>query len=126
RGRAARAAAALALSLATALLAGCLSSGGGPVPDSRGRPLALTILHINDHHSHLDSTPATLQLKGADGSRKAVAVSAGGFARVKTAIDQLAARSPQVLKLHAGDALTGTLYFNRAGEMGEPDAALMN
>ncbi|WP_338617562.1 5'-nucleotidase C-terminal domain-containing protein [Pigmentiphaga sp. CHJ604] len=115
---------------AVLLAAGCLSSGDDdliPVnPEPQGRPLALTILHVNDHHSHLDATSATLQLKVADGSRKAVAVSAGGFPRVKAAIDQLAAKSTHVLKLHAGDALTGTLYFNRAGEMGEPDAALMN
>ncbi|MBN9473260.1 MAG: 5'-nucleotidase C-terminal domain-containing protein [Burkholderiales bacterium] len=117
--------------LAAALLtAGCLSSGDDdPVPvnpEPQARPLALTILHINDHHSHLDATSSTLQLKVADGSRKAVTVSAGGFPRVKTAIDELAAKSPNVLKLHAGDALTGTLYFNRAGAVGEPDAVMMN
>ena len=28
--------------------------------------------------------------------------------------------------VHAGDALTGTLYFNRAGANGEADAAMMN
>ncbi len=42
------------------------------------------------------------------------------------AIGELAAQSPNVLKLHAGDALTGTLYFNRAGADGEADAAMMN
>ncbi|WP_445936078.1 bifunctional metallophosphatase/5'-nucleotidase [Pigmentiphaga sp. YJ18] len=117
------------LGLAALLLAaGCAPMGGkAPAPaGSAPRPLALTILHINDHHSHLDATRATLRLKTADGSRQAVAVSAGGFPRVKAAIDELAARSPHVLKLHAGDALTGTPYFTRAGEMSEPDAAMMN
>lgn len=52
---------------------------------------------------------------------------AGGFARVSAAFDELAkAVGPQVLKLHAGDALTATLYFNRAGSDGEADAAMMN
>jgi len=55
-----------------------------------------------------------------------VAVDAGGFARVTAAIAELAGQSPNVLKLHAGDAITGTLYFNRAGTDGEADAALMN
>ncbi|MET1114103.1 MAG: 5'-nucleotidase C-terminal domain-containing protein, partial [Comamonas sp.] len=41
------------------------------------------------------------------------------------AIESLAAHSANVLKLHAGDAQTGTLYFNRAGAIGEADAALM-
>ncbi|MDX3907837.1 MAG: 5'-nucleotidase C-terminal domain-containing protein [Pigmentiphaga sp.] len=117
--------------LAAALLtAGCLSSSdddpAAPAPQPEPRPLALTILHVNDHHSHLDAASATLQLKAADGTRKAVDVSAGGFPRLKSAIDTLAARSPNVLKLHAGDAMTGTLYFNRAGKMGEPDAVMMN
>src|SRR5690606_12137663 len=39
---------------------------------------------------------------------------------------ELAKARDNVHKLHAGDALTGTLYFNRAGEIGEADAALMN
>ncbi|HWL28499.1 MAG TPA: metallophosphoesterase, partial [Burkholderiaceae bacterium] len=117
---------AIAAGLAAALLAGCLSSGDDDPVVPEAKPLALTILHINDHHSHLDAAPATLQLRVADGARTAVAVSAGGFPRVKAAIDELAAQSPHVLKLHAGDALTGTLYFNRAGRMGEPDAVLMD
>jgi len=97
-----------------------------PVTPPAAQPLALTILHINDHHSNLDASSATLALAGADGTRKSVTVPMGGFARVKAAIDALAKDSPNVLKLHAGDAQTGTLYFNRAGATGEPDAAMMN
>ena len=55
-----------------------------------------------------------------------MAVDAAGFPRVTAAIDSLAASSKNVLKLHAGDAQTGTLYFNRAGANGEADAAMMN
>ncbi len=43
-----------------------------------------------------------------------------------SALVLLAAQSPNVLKLHAGDALTGTLYFNHAGQPGQADAALVN
>lgn len=95
-------------------------------PPPAAQPLALTILHINDSHSHLDTASTTLALAGADGTRKTVTVPIGGFPRVKTAIDALAKNSTNVLKLHAGDAQTGTLYFNRAGATGEPDAALLN
>ncbi|QEI08476.1 bifunctional metallophosphatase/5'-nucleotidase [Pigmentiphaga aceris] len=97
-----------------------------PVTPPAAQPLALTILHINDHHSNLDGASTTLALAGADGTLKTVTVPMGGFARVKAAIDALAKDSPNVLKLHAGDAQTGTLYFNRAGATGEPDAAMMN
>ena len=116
----------------TVLAAGVLAACGGdsndaeqPLPPEK-QPLALSILHINDHHSNLDSKDKTLQLMNAVGERVPVTVDAGGFARVTAAFTALAAESEHVLKLHAGDALTGTLYFSRAGELGEPDAAMMN
>lgn len=111
----------LALAAASALAA-CGGSDGG----DQAKPLELTILHINDHHSTLESRSKTLKLSAGGASAVDVAVDAGGFPRVTAAISELAAQSPHVLKLHAGDALTGTLYFNRAGADGEADAALMN
>ena len=96
----------LAVSLCALSLAACGGSG------DKGQPLDLTILHINDHHSHLDAESTALTLKDAAGASKSVTVELGGFARVSAAIEALAAGKPNVLKLHAGDALTGTLYFN--------------
>ncbi|ALM85053.1 bifunctional UDP-sugar hydrolase/5'-nucleotidase [Bordetella sp. N] len=95
-----------------------------PVAEARG--LDLTILHINDQHSNLDGKSKELTLKNAAGATVKTTVTSAGFPRVKAAMDALAAQSTNVLKLHAGDAVTGTLYFNRAGEPGEADAALMN
>lgn len=74
----------------------------------------------------LQSKSRTLQLDAGGGVPVEVAVDAGGFARITTAMTELAAASPHVLKLHAGDALTGTLFYNRAGAVGEADAAMMN
>ena len=132
-----RTAGAAALSLMMALLAGCGGSDDdddtpatpapAPTPGpAASRPMELTILHINDHHSNLDSKKKDLKLKNAAGSRVTVNTDVGGFPRVTAAFKELAAKSPNVLKLHAGDATTGTLYFNRAGDPGEADAALMN
>lgn len=107
-------------------VAGLLSACGGS-DDAAPTPYTLTLLHINDHHSTLEGKSRTLQLDDGTGTPVAVAVDAGGFARVATAFDELGkAAGANVLKLHAGDALTGTLYFNRAGADGEADAALMN
>ena len=89
---------ALAVSLCALSLAACGGSDGG-------KPLDLTILHINDHHSHLDAETTTLTLKDAAGASKAVSVELGGFARVTAAIEALATGKPNVLKLHAGDYL---------------------
>lgn len=128
-----RTAGAAALSL-VALLAGCGGSDDDDTPASpapnpapvASRPMELTILHINDHHSNLDSRKKDLKLLNAAGSRVTVNAEIGGFPRVTAAFQALSAQAPNVLKLHAGDATTGTLYFNRAGEPGEADAALMN
>ena len=114
---------ALALAVAGA---GALVACGGSGSDDAGQPLELTILHINDHHSTLEAKSKTLKLSAGGASAVDVAVDAAGFPRVTAAISELAAQSTNVLKLHAGDALTGTLYFNRAGANGEADAALMN
>ena len=94
------------------LLAACGGGSGGNAGSDAGQPMELTILHINDHHSTLESKPKTLKLSAGGASAVDVVVDAGGFPRVTAAIESLAAKSANVLKLHAGDALTGTLYFN--------------
>src|SRR5690554_6557084 len=101
--------------LMTGLLTSCSSHGDHRSP----APLELTILHINDQHSNLDNKNKTLRLRDAAGKRVAVSVDGAGLPRITTAFTELAADKDQVLKLHAGDALTGTLYFNHAGELGE-------
>ncbi len=108
---------ALALALAgTLALAGC---GGDDDNDAGGEPLSLSILHINDHHSHLDEDNIDLTIGGTD-----YEMTSGGFPRVVRMIDELAAANDNVLKLHAGDAITGTLFYTLFE--GEADAALMN
>lgn len=112
----ARAAAAAALSFSVA------ACGGGD--DDPGRPLELTILHVNDHHSRLDAEAINLRVTTAAGVRESVTFPLGGFARVTQAIDEIAAVRANVLKLHAGDAITGDLYYTITD--GRADAALMN
>ena len=61
----------------------------------------LTIMHTNDTHASLDNMPKTV-----------------------TAVKEVRAENPDSLLLHAGDAFTGTLYFNEF--QGEADLAMMN
>lgn len=84
----------------------------------------VTLLHINDHHSHLDPDTAILRLKLADGQRQPVQVERGGFDRVVRAMERISARAPNVIKIHAGDAITGDLYYSLF--QGKADADLMN
>lgn len=80
----------------------------------------LNILHINDHHSHLEEEKMTLKLDGTN-----VAVMVGGLPRIGQKIDELKAKNPKnTLALHAGDALVGTLYYTLF--QGKADADLMN
>lgn len=111
----------LPVALALSLL--CLRAFGGS-PDanpseSTFAPLSLTVAHINDHHSQLDPfADTTLTLDGT-----ATRVDLGGFARVASAFQRYANRS-DVIRLHAGDAITGSLYYTLF--KGQADAALMN
>jgi 5'-nucleotidase len=93
------------------------------LPDTRA-PLELTILHVNDHHSRLDAETLNLSVRTAAGNKESVTFPLGGFARVTQAIDDLSAASPNVVKLHAGDAITGDLYYTITN--GKSDADLMN
>jgi 5'-nucleotidase / UDP-sugar diphosphatase len=101
--------------LATSLwIAGCANA-----PLSYA-PITLNIAHINDHHSQLEAQAnAELQLGGAP-----TRVSLGGFARVTAAMREIEKSTPNLLKLHAGDAVTGTLYYTFF--KGQADARMMN
>ena len=76
----------------------------------------LDIAHINDHHSHLDPELIELNL---DGVRTRMRF--GSLPALAGIFNSLPA---SVLKIHAGDALTGTLYYTLF--KGQADAALMN
>ncbi|HZF81101.1 MAG TPA: metallophosphoesterase, partial [Rubrivivax sp.] len=114
-------AATLALAAGLAACGGSSSSEPAAAP---GEPFEMTLLHINDHHSRLDAETLTLRLRNAAGVREPITVDLGGFPRVAGAIEALAAERPNVIKLHAGDAITGDLYYTL--DEGASDAALMN
>ena len=67
----------------------------------------LTILHINDHHSHL-KPDSRMSLTLDDTSTR---VKSGGMPSVVAKIKQLQSENNNVLKLHAGDAISGSLFF---------------
>lgn len=83
-------------------------------------PYALRILHINDQHSRpAPDSGRSLILDG-----EPTQVSFGGYPALATAFREYAQGVPNLLKLHAGDAITGDLYYTLFH--GEADADLMN
>lgn len=112
----------LLAAMSSAMLVGCggSSSSSNDEQPKKANPLDLTILHMNDHHSHLDESKQTLTINGSEYKGKS-----GGFPRVVTAFKNLESKAgSNVLKLHSGDAITGTLYYTLF--KGEADAAMMN
>lgn len=87
--------------------------------ESDSAPLELNIVHVNDHHSNIRPFDSSLTVDGV-----ATSVQIGGLARLASLFKQTAASFPNLLKLHAGDAITGTPYYTFF--KGETDAAAMN
>ena len=108
-----------AIAAAVATLSACGSTDEAPSAPTYAA-LELNIAHINDQHSQLEAIPGVeLTLDGV-----ATQVDLGGFARQTTLFKQAAAEKKNLLKLHAGDAVTGTLYYTFF--KGEADAKMMN
>ncbi len=103
------------ISFLTVLTVGC-SGSSPPYPTA-----VVTIAHINDHHSNLDPVTSPVFEFTVGGVKTQADV--GGMARMSEAFLKYQGRS-DVLKLHAGDAITGTSYFTFFS--GEADAKMMN
>ena len=84
-----------------------------------GLAFELNVLHINDHHSHLD--PLYFKMKV---NEQPTEVLIGGYPSLVALIKELKEKKPNPLVLHAGDAITGTLYYTLF--KGSVDAKLMN
>jgi 5'-nucleotidase len=70
---------------------------------ARAGSTTITLLHVNDSHSHLDSFgPKDGELKGT----------LGGIAKVATIVENERSREDNVLLLHAGDSFEGDLCYN--------------
>ncbi len=110
----------LTLSCLSILLSACNDDHHTVV---EAKPLELNILHINDQHSHLDEENIKFKANAGSGDEE-FSVASGGFVRVAGLINQLASEKKNVLKIHAGDAVTGDLYYNLTD--GKADADAMN
>ena len=101
------------------------------------QPTSLTLLHVNDHHSHLTESSAGYvdifdsdvppEVSANNGDSTYLRAYYGGYPRIVTAFHALQAAAEangrDVLKVHAGDAITGTTFFTLF--QGDADAKMM-
>ena len=94
------------VTIATVLmLCAALSLAGGTI---------VTIVHVNDTHSHLDAFgPKDFHMNGT----------IGGIAKAAAVIGSIRASEQNVVLLHAGDAFVGDFFFNQY--FGVPELQLM-
>ncbi|WP_070966349.1 bifunctional metallophosphatase/5'-nucleotidase [Vibrio sonorensis] len=87
----------------------------------------LIVAHVNDTHSYFEPTSLQLSLE-INGEKLSPYVSAGGFARIATRLEQLKQDAKRMQKgflfLHSGDCFQGTLYFSLF--KGRANADLLN
>lgn len=96
-----------------------VSVGNAPAANSKGEEFILTILHLNDTHSHLE--PSLISYSCENRGYRA---ELGGFSRLGTAVKDLRLQEKNLLLLHGGDMVQGTLYFTRY--QGQADIDLLN
>lgn len=102
-----------------AILCIVLLHGCAHVQEAGKGEFELTIAHVNDTHSHLEPTLTPLKING-----ETVSAELGGMARLKSALDDVRAKNINVLFLHGGDMIQGTLYF--AKYQGRADMDILN
>ncbi|MGP8306808.1 bifunctional metallophosphatase/5'-nucleotidase [Vibrio sp. YIC-376] len=92
------------------------------------KPVRIKLAHINDTHSYFEPTSLQLKLKINNEVTLDPYVSAGGFSRIATRVEQLRDDAQRqghgMLFLHAGDCFQGTLYFSLF--KGKANADLLN
>ena len=109
----------LTVAIATSLQAAGKNARKNVRKVANNQPFELNVAHSNDHHSQLEQERMTLKIDGKD-----VTLDIGGLPRVGQEIKDFRKNNKNTLILHAGDAVTGTLYYTLF--KGIADAELMN
>jgi len=108
--------------LGIGLAAVLVASLGSPTAARASESMDLTILHINDHHSHLDPQPFDLSLNYDDTQEgEKVRLQLGGMSYISSLIHEH--RNDHSLLLQSGE-LNGTLYYSLY--KGETDMKVVN
>ena len=88
-----------------------------PLAEITTSPMSMTILHVNDTHSYVIPHNVLLKINGAD-----TVATAGGYSLLNSAVEDIRSREKNVLLLHAGDVLEGTIWTPKFQGLAEIDA----
>ncbi|MBN1690624.1 MAG: 5'-nucleotidase C-terminal domain-containing protein [Dehalococcoidia bacterium] len=80
-------------------------------------PISLTVLHVNDTHSYVIPHSVLLKVNGRD-----TVATAGGYSLLDSAVEDIRSREKNVLLLHAGNVLEGTIWTPKFQGMADIDA----
>ena len=92
-------------------LGGCGLTGSLTSPEKAGVQ-TLTILHVNDTHSHLEESRYGVSVDLGEG-RNDYYLFLGSYARLTAKVRDLMDSQNDAVFLHAGDLVQGTLYYNK-------------
>lgn len=103
-----------------------VASFNGDTQNETEIPNKLSIIHVNDIHSHIDE----FNQFGTDCRASVITPKpqstecGGGYARIKTEVDKLRSQYPDHLLLNAGDEFQGTMFYTYY--KGEKTAEILN
>lgn len=100
-------------------LISCFFVGCSTKDSAIKKPFELSILHLNDGHSHLGEDSLSLRVDGVY-----IEAEVGGFARVVQKVQDEMAKNPNALLLNAGDTVQKSIYFTLF--KGEADLKMLN
>jgi 5'-nucleotidase len=107
-------------SIITSTLIAAIFTGCGSTSDNNSaKELEVSIFHVNDTHSHLDSETYSLKFNDVT-----TYTEIGGYPRVVTKIKALQDAHDNTLTLNAGDTFQGTLYYSLF--KGKADSDMLN
>jgi 5'-nucleotidase len=105
--------------LTVSIFTGCGSNDNSKQVSMDDKALELSVIHVNDEHSHVLADRMSLYFNG-----NKVKGNVGGFPRVATKIKALQAANENTLTLNAGDTFQGTMFYSLF--KGDADAAMLN
>ncbi len=88
-----------------------------PLKEITTAPLTVTILHVGDTHSYDIPHDIMLKINGTD-----TLATVGGWTTLMAAVQDIRYREKNILLLHSGDIIEGTIWTSKFGGLADCDA----